>query len=233
MWSSDPFEDELRLRFSLLDVPEPSTRVRNEATRRFRRWRLRRRLLVATPSVAAAAVLGGVLGLGGFVGTRDVIRLANYTFPLPPGFHLTAASTGPCRAVVAFRERIIVPPGSSPIGAGTISITKGKGPYHTAKIASAAGADGGCVLMALTDPFTPASETGNPSYTLTASPSARRVDVAGHVGWLTAARKDGGQADLQLTVELPQAAGQMRDLGVGASGLSANELLAIVSKGLS
>lgn len=52
----------------------------------------------------------------------------------------------------------------------------------------------------------------------------------GQVERLTAARKGGGQAGLQLTVEPPQV-GPMRDLGVGASGLSANELLTIVSKG--
>ena len=240
MSSSDVFEDQLRLEFSMLDVPAPSAGALETAVRRFRRWRLRRRLLVAAPGLVAAASLGAVLGLSGTsdlgsggIPDSSTIRLANYAFPLPSGFHLTATPTDTCKAEVRFVERFETKPGSAPKSALTDLLHTGAGRYSTEKIASAASADGGCVEMALTKPFTPTAETGNPSYPLTTSSRARRVDVAGYHGWLTTAQTNEGQPTSQLTVELPQADGQMRDLGVGASGLSANALLTIVSHGLS
>ncbi len=245
MSSDDTFEDQLRLEFSMLDVPAPSAGDFEKAVRRFRRWRLRRRLLVATPGVAVAASFGVALGLSGVSGPgpgrsssshayhlsiHDGIRLANYTFPLPSGFHVTASVTQACQAVVRFAERFNSTAG---ISAETLLKDTGTWSYTTVKIASAASANGGCVRMALTGLFTPTVVTGDPSYLLTESSSSRRVDVAGHIGWLTTRQTNDGQPVLQLTVELPQADGRMRDLGVGSSGLNANELLAIVSQGLS
>lgn len=246
MLSDDTFEDQLRLQFSMLDVPVPSAGAFEKAIRRFRRWRLRRRLLIATPGVVAAASLGVALGLGGGIGPgsggssssnaihpsdHNAIHLANYAFHLPSGFHVTAAATSACQAVVTFGEKMRYTPGSVPKIARIIT---GAGPYSTVKIASAANANGGCVEMALTRPFTPTAATENPYLGLTASTSsARQVDVAGYVGWLTTVGTNEGQPALQLTVELQQGNGQMRDLGVGASGFSASELLTIVSHGLS
>src|SRR5579862_4960545 len=40
MLSDDTFEDELRLEFSMLDIPEPAAGVLQKTVRSYRRWRL-------------------------------------------------------------------------------------------------------------------------------------------------------------------------------------------------
>lgn len=249
MSSHDPFEDQLRLEFSRLDVPAPSVGAFEKSVRRYRRWRLRRRLLVVTPGVAAAAGLGVALGLSGTSGHgparsssskavhlsgHNAMHLANYAFPLPPGFHTSSTATGSCRAVVTFEQKVRITRGSVPKAPKTPNVVTGKEINSTFKIASAASADGGCVEMALTIPFTPTTTTENPYLGFTVNkPSVRKVDVNGDVGWLTPAATNEGVSTPQLIVELPQGNGQMRDLGVSSAGLSANKLLTIVSQGLS
>jgi hypothetical protein len=106
--------------------------------------------------------------------------------------------------------------------------------YTSSRITAAASARGGSVQMAITVPFTPTITTPNPYLPYTApTPSVRRVDVNGLVGWLGKAGTTSGKPVTQLTIELPQANGRMRDLGVSSTDLSADELLAIVSEGLS
>lgn len=212
---------------------------------RLRSWPLHRRLLLETPAVVIVIVLviGLIVGhvtVPGSGGTRysnanrsignNAIRLAHYTFHLPPDFHATTASTSVCNAWLIFGERIKYSSGSVP----QLGILTGTGPYSTARIASAAGTDGGCVEIGVTRPFTPNALTANPNLGFEVSTSSvRRVVVAGHLGWLTTAPTSHGPPMPQLAVELPQSTGQMRDLGLGASGLSANELLTIVSRALS
>jgi hypothetical protein len=246
MLSDDTFEDELRLEFSLLDIPEPAPGVLQKTVRRYRRWRLRRRLLVAAPGVALAASLGVALAVSGVLspGTggprsnaihlsdRHAIHLANYTFPLPTSYAVTASTPSSCPVVLIMTQP--TPPTMPKISTGSvvwsppvIAQTYGaSSSSSTAHMASGATADGGCLAMELSIPFTSSRSTANPYAT-----GSQEVDVAGDTGWLTVANYDKGM--VQLTVAVPQANGQMRDLVVGSSGLSKSELVTVVSQGLS
>jgi hypothetical protein len=246
MLSDDTFEDELRLEFSMLDIPEPAAGLLQKTVRRYRTWRLRRRLLVAAPAVALAASLGVVLGVTGVLSPgsegsrssaihlsdRHAIHLANYTFPLPNGYAVTSATTATCP--VGLLTTSPASPTMPNISTGSVvwSPPVVARPYSasssssTARMAAGAGADGGCLAMALSIPFTPTQSTPNPYVT-----GSQEVDVAGDTGWLTVANYDKGM--VQLTVAVPQADGQMRDLVVGSSGLSKNQLVTVVTQGLS
>jgi hypothetical protein len=243
MWNDDSFEDELRLEFSMMGSVAPTAGFVEHAVRRYCRWRLRRRLMVATPGVAAAAGLGLALGLSG-VGSPgpagsggpssasasrpsdgNAVHLANLVFHLPSNFHLTAAATTACRAVA-------VPATNPPPITGVPKAVR-LYPDSTTQIAAAANASGGCVYLALTAPFTPTTATPNPYLPFTTSTSGvRQVDVGGNVAWLRGGAEPTRPAYL-LTVELPQANGQMEDLAVGSIGLSTGQLLTLISRGLS
>lgn len=106
-------------------------------------------------------------------------------------------------------------------------------PPGSAQITAAASAMGGCVRMAVTVAFTPTTATRNPYLPYGLTSNVRQVDVNGYVGWIGTAGTSFGQPTLQLTVELPQANGQMRDLAFASSYLSADQLLTIVSQGIS
>jgi hypothetical protein len=245
MWSDDKFEDELRLEFSMMDSPAPTAGFVEHTVRRYRRWRLRRRLLAATPGVVAATGLGVALGLTGVSGAPrpsdsarssnasphhpnrgTTVQLANYVFHLPSGFHLTDAVTTTCRAVA-------VPATNPPVVTGAAKAVRIY-PYSTAQIAAAADTNGGCVYLALTALFTPTTATLNPYVPFTGSTSGvRKFDVDGYSAWLTRGANSSPEGGYLLSVELPRGNGQMQDLAVGSIGLSTTELLTIISKGLS
>ena len=241
MLSDEAFEDELRLQFSMMEVPVPTSRFVDRAVRHYRHWWLRRRLLIASPAFAVAAAVGIVAGLGGLgpgesnlnpgsaspLGTAS-LHLARYSFPLPKGYQLTSLETSTCRALVVFTgpppsgiPRTGAHPYTPPNRAKLYSPSSSTG---TSEMAAAAGSDGGCVLMALTIPFTPTQTTSNP-YVV-----GQKVDVDGYVGWLSTTNAPHGL--VQLTVQLPMVNGELQDLGIGARGLSAATLLTVVSQGL-
>lgn len=251
MLSDETFEDELRLQFSMLDVPAPSAGALSKTVRRYRRWRLRRRLLVAAPGVAAAASLGAVFALTGVGGPAggpasrgkssenalhlsevNAIHLANYVFPLPKGYAVSSSATATCPVVLITTRP--TPPSTMPnisTGSAVWSPPVIAQPYSasssssTAHMAAGASSDGGCLAMELSVPFAPTQSTPNPYAT-----GSQEVDIAGDMGWLTVANYDKGM--VQLTVELPQANGQTRDLVVGSSGLSESKLVTVVTQGL-
>lgn len=245
MLSDDVFEDELRLEFSMMDSPVPTAEFVEDAVRRYRRCRRRRRLLVVTPGIAAASGLGLALGLSGVgspgplnsggparaiahAGSKvDSVQLANYVFHLPASFHLTDAVTTACRSYA-------VPATTAPTMTGPPKAVRVY-PYSTTQIAAAANSSGGCVYLALTASFTPTTATPNPGLPFTGTaPGVRQVDVGGDTGWLRASPSPSTtRLGYLLTVELPLGNGQMRDLAVASIGLNTHELLTIVSKGLS
>jgi hypothetical protein len=246
MRNDDSFEDDLRLEFSMMDGPAPTTSFVEHTVRRYRRWRSRRRLLMATPGVATAAGLGLALGLSGAgspgpAGTggsasvdahhpsdANAVRLENHVFHLPSGFRLTAATTTACHpdAVPATNN----PPHIT----GTPKEVRVY-PYTTTQLATAVNSTGGCVVFAVTGSFTPTSATPNPYLPFTVStPGVRQVDVDGDVAWLqTNPSPSETRPAYSLTVELPQANGQIQDLAVVSIGVSASELLTVISQGLS
>lgn len=145
----------------------------------------------------------------------EAIELADYTFPLPPGFHVSDAETGTCRAPVIFRGTVTRPPGSR-------------------LMAAAASASGKCLRIVLTDAFTPTTSTPNGYLPFTKStPDVHRVDINGFVGWIGVVGATFGQPLTQLTVELPQRSGQMRVLAVSSTDLRGEELFTLAFRGLS
>lgn len=247
MSRDDPFADELRLQFSMMDSPVPSARFVEQTVRRYRSWRLRRRLAVAVPGVALVVSLGVAFGLGGAGGRgaggssssnaielsgHHAIHLANYTFPLPKGYAVTTSATATCPVVLLMTSPTAPTMPNISTGSAVWSPPVIAQPYRasssssTAHMAAGAGSDGGCLAMELSVPFTPTQSTPNPYAT-----GSQEVDVAGDTGWLTVANYDKGT--VQLTVAVPQPNGQMRDLVVGSSGLSKNQLVTVVSQGLS
>ena len=246
MQTDNAFEQELRLQFSMMDAPEPTSHMVESIVRRYRRWRLRRRLVVASPALVVAGAVAIAAGFGVFGGSLDhqpvakseiaavSMRLTGFAFPLPKGYRLASIDT-PCRALVVFKSPVI--PGTT----GLATPRTGASPYtpphvaelypaasspQTSAMAAAAATNGGCLLMALSVPFSPTQSTANP-YLAT---SGQKITVDGHAAWLTSVNASKGS--VQLTVQLPAGKGTFQDLGIGARGLSAQTLLSIVSKGL-
>jgi hypothetical protein len=249
MSRDDPFADELRLQFSMMDSPVPSARFVEQTVRRYRSWRLRRRLAVAMPGVALVVSLGVAFGLSGAGGAgtggsssssaielsgHHAIHLANYTFPLPKGYAVTTSATATCPVVLLMTSPTAPTMPNISTGSAVWSPPVIAQPYSasssssTAHMAAGAGSDGGCLAMELSVPFTPTQSTPNP-YVV----GSQEVDVAGDTGWLETTNYSQGSDSIQLTVALPQVNGQMRDLVVGSSGLSKNQLVTVVTQGLS
>ena len=99
------------------------------------------------------------------------------------------------------------------------------------KVAAAAAADGRCVSMQLTAPFSPGT-TGDPDIPR----GAPEVTVGPYHAWLI----PGGcstriplSRQHQLVIEMSAPHGQIQDLVIGASGLSPAALTALVARNLS
>lgn len=246
MPTDEAFEEELRLQFSMMEAPAPRPGLVEETVRKYRRWRMRRRLLVASPALAVAGAVGIVAGLGGFGGSGGRVpatnkpeiaaasmRLTRFTFPLPKGYQLASIDNA-CRALVIFSNPSpqLAPPGTGPYPYSPPRVSKlypASSSPQTSTMAAAAATDGGCLLMALTVPFTPTQSTANPYL----ASSGQAINVNGYEAWLTASTgTSDGMGLVQLTVRLPAGNGKFEDLGIGARGLSAQSLLTIVSQGL-
>ncbi len=244
MQTDEAFEEDLRLQFSMMEAPEPKPGLIEETVRKYRRWRMRRRLMVASPALMLAGAVGTAAGLGVFggsgagqpavqseIGTASM-RLARFTFPLPKGYQLASIDTA-CRALVLFTNptRTGLPTPSTGSHAYTpprvAQLYPASSSPQTSTMAAAAATDGGCLLMALSVPFVPTQSTANP-YLAT---SGQRIEVDGYAAWLTASANT-SNGSVQLAVQLPAGKGTFEDLGIGARGLSAQTLLTVVSQGL-
>ena len=135
-----------------------------------------------------------------------------------------------CRSVVVFRgpkptaTRII----TGSVSRATLSIMQ---PYGSPQIEALAAAKGGCVRMAITIPFTPNRSTQNPYLPLCFSTdSVRKVDINGYVGWLAIVGRVASHPITQLTIEMPQGNGQIRDVAISSTDLTLEDLLTVVSR---
>lgn len=241
MQTDEAFEEDLRLQFSMIDGPDPRPGLIEETVRKYRRWRMRRRLMVASPGLVLAGAVGIAAGLGGFGGTDQPVvksqiaatsmRLGNFAFPLPKGYQLASIDTA-CRALVIFTDptRTGLPTPSTGSHAYTpprvAQLYPASSSPQTSTMAAAAATDGGCLLMALSVPFVPTQSTANP-YLAT---SGQRIEVDGYAAWLTTSANT-SNGSVQLTVQLPAGKGTFEDLGIGARGLSAQTLLGVVLQG--
>jgi hypothetical protein len=158
-----------------------------------------------------------------------VIRLASHTFRMPAGYLLTAATSPPCHAVVSFA----LPSSVAPHAEGTPF----PNPPYAAGMKAAASASGGCVALLLAPRYTPTAALPDPE----APAAAHPVRVGRYHGrifhyslvFLSVSQTGIKSSVTELLVQLPAGGGQMRDLVIGASGLSDSALVQIAADGLS
>ncbi len=165
------------------------------------------------------------------------MRLASYTFRLPAGYKLAAATSPPCHAfVVTALPASLVPP-HGPVA---------QNPPHDAGMKAAASASGGCILAVLAPPYTPTTAMPDPEAPAAAHPVRvgryhgaiihSRIFVTDIRNRRQAARHGitpGWSSFTQLYVQLPAGGGKMRDLVIGAKQLSDSALIQIAANGLS
>jgi hypothetical protein len=225
----------------LHDLAGELTPEQNLADRVIRRRRAgrRRARLSGVGGVIAALVAAAVLTVGGS-GTpaqtqlgQSQLRLASYTFKLPRRSHAVSATPAACAigAVVTYEA-----PGASP-----------SNPQQP-MIAQAVTDNGGCVSMLLTAPYTPgAANAPDEAFPVVDQHPVQIGSYAGTVGTAEVVGSAGdGSSDLTingvsvpsgtthqfLTVHLPTSDGQVQDLQVAVAGISEQQLVAIVSSGL-
>lgn len=199
-----------------------------------RRTRRRHYLVGAAAAVAAVAVaLPLSLGSPPPASAAVVLRAGAVTVhvTLPRNYRtipVTASSCASASVGVAWSS-----PSTSASQTGTFSAST---PSYAAAISSAANAEGGCVAMALAQPYTPTSVNPDPEAgTYEDAPTIAVGAFEGHDGTWTSYSKPSGAATLNawLDVEIPMANGQTRDLIVSGYGLSVSALVALVSDGIS
>lgn len=194
---------------------------------------------VAAAAIAAAAITVPLTAGGGSqpATAGPVMRLAPYTFRLPAGYKLTAATSPPCHAfaVIALPASLVPPHG--PVA---------QHPPYGAQMKAAASASGGCILAVLAPPYTPTTATPDPE----APAAAHPVRVGRYHGAIIHSRMfvtdlrnrrqaarhgitPGPNSFTQLYVQLPADGGKMRDLVIGAKQLSDSALIKIAANGLS
>ena len=192
--------------------------------------RVNRRLAAGLAAAAAAAGIAVPLAAsapGGAAG--PAIRLASYTFRMPAGYHLTAAGSAPCQAF-----GIYFPPRGAKAQA--------QDPANSQAMRGAASSAGGCIVLALAPPYTPTASVPDPEapYAVHPVPVGRYRGLISHVSaevfpelGKPSRLGPGWHRATNLYVPLPAGGGQMRDLVVGAQGLSDSALIKIVAGGLS
>jgi hypothetical protein len=192
------------------------------------------RALVVLGAVVVAVAVGVPLGLTGWhTGARDgsgraELQLASYHLALPDGYHLSGSRSAPC--VDEVQAGMPASPTPEPTAASPLAAAK-------PRVAEAASAAGGCVLMLLTPPFTPSARlNGDPNI----PPGSQEVAVGHYRAWLMPRgywqpyAADGRPvAENGLVVQDAVGNGQVRDLVIGCTGLSKDAFLALVAKGLS
>jgi hypothetical protein len=224
---------------------EPATRVREAFTQaaadievpaqarqrllsRDYRPRTVNRKLTAVLAAAAAVAITVPLAIGGGShppAAGPVLRLASYTFQLPAGYKLTAATAAPCH---------VSTPGVLPWDPNA---NDRRAPSSQPAMKAAASAAGGCIAAMLAPPY--ASSMPDPE-----EPVARAhpVQVGRYHGvivhspvlvfWAASIKAAKHHVFTELFVPLPAGGGQMRDLVIGASRLSESELIKIAATGL-
>jgi hypothetical protein len=217
-------------------VPEPARR--RLLSRDYHPRMVNRRLtagVAATVAAAAAAITVPLAAAGGSpsVAAGPVMRLAPYTFQLPTGYKLTAATSASCHAfaIVAFP--------------GRLHAKDVRNPSSETAMKAAASASGGCIVAVLAPTYAPTAAMPDPE---APGPPVRPVQVGRYHGVITRTSflvtttdkkgiehgfTPGWHSITELFVRLPAAGGKMRDLVVGASRLSESALIRIAANGLS
>ena len=185
--------------------------------------------MVAVAVVAGAAI---VLTGGGAdsPASRPQLQLASFKLRLPEHSQVLAPGSHRCLPAMVMYPSTSVPSG---------------GPANPTEpaIVSAVTADGGCISVLLTSPFTPGS-SGAPTPFMDEQ-SAKPVQIGSYQGTAGPATWIGsdmsykgiaipsGTTQSIVSLAVPRAGGQLEDLVFAAEGVSEQQLISIVSSGLS
>lgn len=181
----------------------------------------------AAMAVAAAVIISLSPGAGNGT-TGPQLKLAAYSLRLPAGYRHLAATSAACNP-----QAFVLDPGSS-----------GQSPSDLDQpaVVSAATANGGCVSMLLSASYTPGASDAP---VLPGSEDASPVQIGsyqGTVGTDTWIGRDmtlngipvaSGTKQLIVNLDVPGDGGQVQDLEIAAEGLSQQQLISILSSGLS
>jgi hypothetical protein len=231
-------EPETRLREALTraaaDIEVPAQARQRLLSRDYHPQTVNRKLTAVLAAAAAVAIIVPLAIGGGShrAAGGPVLRLASYTFQLPAGYKLTAATVAPCHVSVA----AVLP--------WDPNANDRRGPPGQPAMQAAASASGGCIAVVLAPPYTPTAAVPDPEapvagahpvqvgryhgvivHSLTHYPPVLVFSVAG----IRAAKH---HLFTELFVPLPVGGGEMRDLVIGASQLSESELIKIAAAGL-
>ncbi|HTU97515.1 MAG TPA: hypothetical protein VMF14_16835 [Solirubrobacteraceae bacterium] len=234
MLSDDTLERDLRgALHDLVGDVDPDPHIGDVVLAHHARSRRRSRAARGAGALAAMiAVAGLVVALtAGQTSTpgQAQLTLAAFHLRLPAHSRVLAPGSHICLpAIVSY-------PGTSVPSDGPTNPTE-------SKVVSAATGDGGCVSVLLTAPFTPGSASA-PTPFNDANPTP--VTIAGFDGTIGTVTWQGGDmtydgvsipdgtTQSELTLQVPAAGGQVEDLVFAAEGLSRQQLVSIVSSGLS
>jgi hypothetical protein len=212
-----------------------SEQARTRLLRRdYRPRKVNRGLAAGLVAAAAAAAIAIPLAVGagsppGAAG--PTIRLASHTFRMPAGYRLTAATSAPCHPFAVTVQAA----GVNGAGAHLYNTP------NSQAMQAAASSAGGCIVLALAPPYTPTATAPDPEAYSTAHP----VQVGSYHGFIYHVSmfvlpggtgilsQPGWHTATDLYVQLPAGRGEMRDLVIGATGLSDSTLIEIAASGLS
>lgn len=184
--------------------------------RRRRRWVLTGGMTVVL-TVSVAVVLATSLLFSPQARQKTVeLKVASYSLRLSDHYKLISASSCEPYVVLGLPSRSA----PHPVPGNT----------YEPQAAAAARASGGCIIMVLGPRYTPTASRPDPE--AIARPLVS-VTVGPYNGLVGLAKPVPGLVERELYVEIPVSGGQVRDLAVGASGLSQPALLSIVANGLS
>ena len=201
---------------------------------RGRAARRRARLAAGVATGALVLVVGLVVLMSGRPAplahtSQTQLRLASYTFKLPAGAHAVPATPSACA-----------------LGAGVIYLPgpgEGASRADQPPIASAVTSAGGCVSMILTNPYV----AGAPNAPEEPFPAIDKqsVQIGSYIGTLGTYEIIGsdmtingvpipsGTQQVVLNLQIPAQGGEIRDLQVAAAGITEQQLVSIVTSGLS
>lgn len=238
---SEGLEQALRAKFSSLDARAklpPS--IEGRLVQRDYHPRTRHHGFAAAAAASAALVATGVavpLALGASGGTPTTLRLASYSLRLPSRYHAVKSGSVLCNPLLLFAyvpHAGVTPPGPS---------------SHPAEpgIVSAADQAGACISVGMSAPYTP----GSPDATFIATKPrvTEPVQIDGFQGWvgtwtwigegqnggdmmIDGVPTPSGSTEEELVLTVPAADGQLQYFAVAATGVTAAQLVSIVSAGL-
>jgi hypothetical protein len=231
MLSDEQLQDTMRDRLhGLASDLEPDARLYERVLAGHAR---RRRVRALGAMVAVTVVVGAAIALtaggAGSPAPSQQLQLASFKLRLPEHSRVLAPGSHRCLPAMVMYPSTSVPNG---------------GPANPTEpaIVSAVTADGGCISVLLTSPFTPGS-SGAPTPFMDEQ-SAKPVQIGSYQGTAGPATWIGsdmsykgiaipsGTTQSIISLDVPAAGGQLEDLVFAAEGVSEQQLISIVSSGL-